>query len=75
MVPDFEDFLEEIFGGQLNAKMGFSLMCFIEKKIPQNIPHLKKLILLLLPNFFLVTQVKRFIRHYKKLNQAKSPHS
>ncbi|SVB26700.1 uncharacterized protein METZ01_LOCUS179554 [marine metagenome] len=29
MVPDFEDFLEEIFGGQLNAKMGFSLMCFV----------------------------------------------
>ena len=52
MVPDFEDFLEEIFGGQLNAKMGFGLMFFIEKKIPQNIPHLKKLILLLLPNFF-----------------------
>ncbi len=75
MVPDFEDFLEEIFGGQLNAKMGFGLMCFIEKKVPQNIPHLKKLILLLLPNFFLVTQVRRFIRNYKNLHQAKSPHS
>ena len=52
MVPDFEDFLEEIFGGQLNAKMRFDLMCFIEKKVPQNIPHLKKLILHSLSNIF-----------------------
>jgi len=52
MVPDFEEFFGKIFGGQLIAKMGVSLMCFVEKKVPQNIPHIIKLILLLLPNFF-----------------------
>ena len=75
MVPDFEDFLEEIFGVQLNAKMGFDLMCFIEKKSTPKYTPFKKINFTLTSKLFSVTQVRRFIRHYKKLHQEKSPHS